>query len=127
MIEQTALVLAVLAALLFKHFLFDFVFQRPYQFLNKRTYGHPGGLLHAGLHAAGSIPALFIIPPSFAIGAAIIIGEFVVHYHVDWAKEQIQLRLNLDRDGSGHYFLLGADQLIHQVTYLGIAAILASA
>ena len=58
MTETIALMLAVLVALLFKHFLFDFVFQRPYQFLNKGIYGHPGGILHAGLHAAGTIPAL---------------------------------------------------------------------
>lgn len=126
MTEQTSLVLAVLAVLLFKHFLFDFVFQRPYQFLNKGYYGHPGGLLHAGLHAVGSIPAFFIIPPSLGIAAAIVAGEFVIHYHVDWTKEQIQKRLNLGNTGSGHFFLLGADQFLHHLTYIGIAAVLVS-
>lgn len=127
MSENVALVLAVLAALLFKHFLFDFVFQRPYQFLNKGTYGHPGGILHAGLHAGGTIPALLIMPPPLWIGAAIVVGEFAIHYHLDWLKEQLQKRFNLGNTGSAHFFLLGADQFLHQLTYLGIAAVLVSA
>lgn len=126
MSEETSLVLAVLAALLFKHFLFDFVFQRPYQFLNKGTYGHPGGILHAGLHAVGSIPAFLIIPPPLWVGALIVLGEFVIHYHLDWAKEQINYRLKLGNEDSGHFVLLGADQMLHGFTYVGIAAILIS-
>ena len=27
-------------------------FRPPYQFCNKDTYGHPGGVLHAGIHVA---------------------------------------------------------------------------
>jgi len=124
--EDAELVLTVLAVLLFKHFLFDFVFQRPYQFLNKGTYGHPGGILHAGLHAVGSIPALLIASPGLWLGVALIAGEFVIHYHLDWAKEQLHKRFNLGNNGSGHFFLLGSDQMLHQFTYLGMAAILVS-
>ena len=126
MTENVAQVLTVLMLLLLKHFLFDFVFQRPYQFLNKGTYGHPGGILHAGLHAAGSIPALLVMPPPLWLGAAIVAGEFVVHYHLDWMKEQLQKRFKLGNTGSAHFFVLGADQFLHQLTYIGIAAILAS-
>lgn len=126
MAEQTSLVLTVLAVLLFKHFLFDFVFQRRYQFLNKGIYGHPGGILHAGLHAFGSIPAFFIIAPSFAIGAAIVVAEFLIHYHIDWTKEQLQRRLQLGNDTTGHFILLGADQFLHHMTYIAIALVLVS-
>lgn len=32
-----------------KHFIVDFPLQAfPYQYQNKGTYGHPGGLLHSG-------------------------------------------------------------------------------
>jgi hypothetical protein len=55
-----------------------------------------------------------------------VVGEFLIHYHIDWTKEQIERRFNLSTERSGHYFLLGTDQLLHQLTYVGIVAILAS-
>ena len=126
MTNEAALILAAVAALQVKHLIFDFLLQRPYQFKNKGKYGHPGGILHAGLHALGTIPCLCILPPSFGVGVAIVVGEFLLHYHIDWTKEQIERRLNLSTERSGHYFLLGTDQLLHQLTYVGIVAILAS-
>ena len=119
-------IFALLAVLLAKHYVFDFVLQTPYMFLNKGKYGHPGGILHAGLHALGSIAAIVILPPSFVIALAIVVGEFVIHYHVDWSKEQIERRLKLTGTDAGHYIVFGFDQLLHQLTYLGIAAILIS-
>ena len=120
-------IFALLAVLLVKHYIFDFVLQTPYMFLNKGKYGHPGGIFHAGLHALGSIAAIVILPPSFIVALAIVIGEFVVHYHIDWSKEQIEHRLKLTGTDAGHYILLGFDQLLHQLTYLGMAAILIGA
>lgn len=116
----------LLAILLAKHYVFDFVLQTPYMFLNKGKYGHPGGILHAGLHALGSVAAIVVLPPSLLIAVAIVIGEFVVHYHIDWTKEQFEHRLKLSPSGSGHFILLGLDQLLHQLTYLGIVIILIS-
>jgi hypothetical protein len=122
-----SIILVLLAVLLAKHYVFDFVLQTPYMFRNKWIYGHPGGILHAGLHALGSIPAILILPPSFLIALAIVVGEFVVHYHIDWTKEQIERRLKLTPSDSGHFYLLGADQLLHQLTYIGMVAILITA
>lgn len=122
--EEAVLIIGVLAALFVKHCIFDFFLQTPYQYLNKGTYGHPGGILHAGLHAIGSIPALLILPPGFFIGAAIVVGEFVIHYHIDWSKEQLQRRWQIGQSDAGYYRFLGVDQLLHQLTYLGIVAVL---
>jgi hypothetical protein len=124
--NEEALILAAIAALQVKHLIFDFLLQRPYQFRNKGTYGHPGGILHAGLHALGTVPCLLILPPPFGVGLAIVVGEFILHYHIDWTKAQIERWLNLSPERSGHFFLLGTDQLLHQLTYVGIVAILAS-
>lgn len=120
------LLIAALTALQVKHFLFDFVFQRPYSFFrNKGIYGHPAGIIHAGLHALGSIPAILIMGPALLVGAVIVVGEFIVHYHIDWTKEQIDRRFAPDT--SGHFVVLGADQLAHQLTYVAILAILIAA
>ena len=120
-------VLAVFLWLQIKHFIFDYVLQTPYQFRNKGFYGHPGGLLHAGLHALGTVPVFFILPTSWPMAAAIVIGEFVVHYHVDWAKEQSLRRWQLTMKNAWYWRIYGIDQLAHQLTYVVIAALLAGA
>lgn len=126
MTNEEALILAVLAALQVKHFVFDFVLQRPYSFFQyKGVYGHPAGIVHAGLHGLGSIPAILIMPPSFLVGAGIVVGEFIIHYHIDWTKVQIERRYKLTE--AGHSLALGADQLAHQLTYIGMLAILMAA
>jgi hypothetical protein len=106
-----------------KHFLFDFVLQTSYQVKNKGKFGHPGGILHSGLHAAGTAFVLFIMAAPGAILVAIVVAEFLVHYHIDWGKDQITRRF---ATGQNAFFwqMIGLDQLLHQLTYLAIAAIL---
>ena len=110
-----------------KHFLCDFVLQTAYQYRNKGTYGHPGGFLHAGLHAAGSLPAVLIFAQSGGLVAAILAAEFAIHYHVDWLKEQVNKRCGLTTSDAPYWMVFGADQLIHQMTYLAILVVLARA
>jgi hypothetical protein len=123
---RVALIL-VFIVLEVKHYIFDYVLQTPYQFRNKGFYGHFGGLIHAGLQALGSLAAFLVIAPSLALGLAIVAGEFVVHYHVDWSKEQILRRMRLTTTDAGYWRVYGADQLAHHLTYIAIAAALALA
>ncbi|MGN6147538.1 MAG: DUF3307 domain-containing protein [Rhizomicrobium sp.] len=114
---------AVLLALLIfqiKHFLCDFAFQTYDQVKTKGIYLHLGGLSHAGLHMLGSIPALLILGPAPALMAALLVGEFLVHYHTDWAKSQIDGRLRLNDTNSLYWTIFGSDQLVHQATYLAM-------
>jgi hypothetical protein len=117
--------LAVVALLLVKHFLFDFVLQTQFQLTNKRIYGHPGGLLHAGLHVLGTAPAFLIITPSAGLGALILGAEFVAHYHIDWIKEQILRRTRWGYGDGRFWAIFGGDQLAHGLGYLLIAWVLA--
>lgn len=107
-----------------KHFIFDYVLQTPYQYLNKGIYGHPGGLLHAGLHILGTLTVFAVMRSGWAVAIGILLGEFVLHYHVDWAKEQLLARGRLTPDTAGYWRLHGLDQFIHQATYIGMVAIL---
>jgi hypothetical protein len=122
---QVQLVLLALLILQVKHFVADFVLQSPYQFLNKGTYGHPGGFVHAGIHALGTILAFFIIRPSLGLGIAIMLGEFVAHYHIDWMKERTVRRQQLKFPQAEFWWAFGADQAMHQATYIAIVAVLA--
>jgi hypothetical protein len=110
-----------------KHSIGDYVLQTSYQYLNKGIYGHPGGLLHSSLQALLTLPVFLVLPPSSAaLGAAIIVGEFVVHYHLDWTKEQLVKRYELTQTDQRFWILFGIDQLAHMLTYVAIIAILIS-
>jgi Protein of unknown function (DUF3307) len=122
--DQITLVLAALAYLQIKHYVCDFILQRPYQYLNKGIYGHPGGLVHAGLHAIATCPLFVFITPPFKLGAAIIVAEFVVHYHIDWLKEQVMKRTGWQTADNGYWWALGGDQLLHQLFYVVIVVVL---
>ena len=93
-----------------KHLIIDFFCQTSYQYLNKGKYGHPGGLLHSGLH--GIVTGIILNP---VLG----ILDALVHYHIDWSKIQLNNKFNLKPDNSEKYWwLLGIDQYLHALTYL---------
>lgn len=116
--------LAVLIILEIKHFVFDYPLQTAYQLKNKGRYGHPGGILHSGLQALGTLAAFVVVTPTLALGAAIVVGEFLVHYHCDWAKDKIIRRLGSTSADREFWWAIGGDQLVHHLTYIVIAGIL---
>jgi hypothetical protein len=117
-------VLAVLLYLQEKHFICDYPLQTNYLVVNKGTYGHPGGVIHAGIHAIATIPAFLIITPPLSVGIGIVVAEFLIHYHVDWAKQQVMARMGWQSRDAEFWWGIGADQFLHYATYLAIAAIL---
>ncbi|HSM95915.1 MAG TPA: DUF3307 domain-containing protein [Rhizomicrobium sp.] len=112
----------LLALLIFqiKHFLSDFVLQTSNQVLNKGRYLHMGGITHAGLHMLGSVPALLVLTRVPFVVMALLLGEFLIHYHTDWSKAQIDRALRLNDTNTLYWTIFGSDQLIHQLTYLGM-------
>jgi hypothetical protein len=127
MSDLTWAILLGFVVLSMKHTVGDFFLQTSYQYLNKGIYGHRGGLIHSGLQALLTIPVFLVLPPSSALLAiAIIAGEFVVHYHLDWSKEQLIKRYGLTQEDPWFWHLFGLDQLCHMVTYVVIIAILIS-
>ena len=112
----------LLAALSVKHFVADFLYQPPYQWKNKGTFGHPGGILHAGQHAVATYFVLAFCPISMLAAIAVCAAEFVIHYITDWAKMDINTRYGWGANTHNEFWiLLGIDQLIHSLTYVGIA------
>lgn len=108
----------ILLLLLFtKHFIVDFPLQWRYQYANKGTYLHPGGLLHSGLHGIGT----WICFVSFAPGAALYLAwiDALLHYHIDWAKMNLNSKLGWGPTTHEQFWwLLGLDQFLHAVTYI---------
>ena len=116
---MTSAAITLLALLLVKHCLCDFVFQTPWQLSQKGTYGAPGGLVHAGSHVTGTFIALLAVMPSPTVILTVLVAEFVVHYHIDWVKEQVVRRCDI-REGARFWNAIGVDQLLHNLTYLAI-------
>jgi hypothetical protein len=113
----------ILIALLFtKHFVIDFPLQKPYQWQNKGTYGHPGGILHSGLHGIGTYFCFVWFAPVAAIYLALI--DAVIHYHIDWAKMNLNARMGWGANTHEQFWwLLGLDQFLHALTYVGLVAL----
>jgi hypothetical protein len=122
--EQAVLVLWTVLAFQIKHFLGDFVLQTGAQVAGKGFYGRRGGIEHAATHALLSIPVLVILTCSPLLIAAVAAAEFLVHYHVDWAKARTDRRMGWSNRTRIYWAAFGIDQLLHQLTYLAIVVVL---
>ncbi|MCX5497558.1 DUF3307 domain-containing protein [Kaistia dalseonensis] len=116
--------LAALAVLQVKHLICDFFLQSSNQIENKGTYGHPGGLIHAGIHAIGSLAVFLIYPVPILTAIVILIAEFLAHYHIDWLKNVIGRHYGWTPRDKQYWWAMGADQFLHQITYLIMVAVL---
>jgi hypothetical protein len=114
--------LAALLAFEVKHFLGDFVLQTKWQVDSKKRYLAPGGLLHAAIHAILTVPVLMVFTAAPAVLIGVPVAEFLLHYHIDFAKARIDVATGWTGGDQAYWFLFGFDQLLHQLTYLGIVA-----
>ena len=114
--SELQLIILLLALFGIKHFVCDFVLQFPYMLAQKGTYGAEGGIHHATIH---SIWTWFILLPflgTFAVFPALF--DAALHYHIDWAKQQLNKALTpADRM---FWVWFGADQGLHYLTYIAI-------
>jgi hypothetical protein len=113
--------LAAITYLLVKHAIADFILQTDQIFRQKGSYGAPGGLWHALIHILLTAPVFLLFPGGGpGLAAMLLAGEFVVHYHIDWTKEQILRREGWTPKDKYFWWALGIDQLLHGLTYVAI-------
>ena len=115
----------LLVLLQLKHLAADFMMQTPWMIAGKGRYGAAGGLVHASIHGALTAVALLIAGITASVALPLALAELVIHYHVDWTKEQVSVRVNWSPANKFYWWLFGADQAAHQLTYLGLCAWLA--
>lgn len=119
-----------MTVLIVKHFVADFPLQTMTMVLNKGTYGDIRGIDHSAVHGMLTMFVVFPFLPwnELTLHWAVVLGllDAAVHYHVDWAKMQINRRYNLTPQDNRFWILLGLDQLAHYLTYVLICAIMVS-
>lgn len=103
-----------------KHVICDYFLQSTNQLLHKGLYGHPAGLLHAGIHAIGSVPVFWIMPTRLPVALLILVLEFIAHYHIDWVKSALSRHYGWEARDKQYWWAMGLDQLAHQATYLAM-------
>jgi len=114
----------LLAALFIKHWYIDFVNQSQEEIIGKGIYGNAYGVMHSIKHgAATAIIMLFFV---FNFEVAVLVGflDFLIHYHIDWAKTNINNRYGYTAEMPKFWLWLGADQLAHSLTYLWLVWLL---
>lgn len=106
-----------------KHWYIDFVNQSEQEVQWKGTYLDWRGMKHSVKHGIATmlIMCFFIDFPS-----ALVLGvmDAILHYHIDWAKMNINKKYNYTIDNPKFWAWLGADQLAHQITYIGLVWLL---
>lgn len=111
-----------------KHLWIDFLWQPSYEYLNKGTFLHPGGIRHSFKHALASLLILGFVPhlgPYPWVFWSLIFGEFVIHYLIDFSKVNINKKFGWGPTTHAEYwYLTGFDQFLHQMTYLGMVTVL---
>jgi hypothetical protein len=118
--------LLLLAGFQVKHVLGDYVFQNAYILEHRRVWGHPGGVLHVAIHAALTLPLLLVAGVHGLLFVAILLGEALFHYHVDWLKDGWIHRAGWTTADKQYWWLTGIDQMLHQLSYLVIVGLIAS-
>lgn len=117
--QDIALVLFLLVLFTIKHFLADFVFQTEYMLRKGHTKGWQRPLAaHCAVHAALTFLVTFTPIGLWAVGLAAI--DFVIHFCVDYWKAQIA---RYPLNSRAFWISLGADQLLHYLTYIALAYI----
>lgn len=109
-------VLLVFFLLQVKHFLADFVWQTDQMVQEKGTYGAKYGIYHSLIQSAGTFVAFAWIHPALGVITAFL--DFLAHYHIDWAKMNINKHWHYTPAQKEFWLWLGLDQLAHQLTYV---------
>ena len=86
LLYQPILLIALLQA---KHFICDGPLQTKAMVDAKSIYGARLGLVHAGIHGLGTLLVLLLVHYSMQLCLVLAAADFIVHYHVDYTKENI--------------------------------------
>lgn len=116
-IDIITVLFVILIALQIKHWYIDFVNQTTAEVISKGHYGELTGIMHSLKHGIATGLIILIIEPEIAISIGLL--DFILHYHIDWAKRNFG---NQDIQDKRFWRDMGFDQMMHQLCYIGYIA-----
>ena len=116
--SQILNVLIFVAAFQIKHFVCDGLLQTKAMVDAKSKYGKGLGLVHAAIHGVGTAVVLLLCRQNITVVLGLAVLDFVLHYHVDYTKENIVKAFGWTIADAKYWWALSADQTVHQLTYL---------
>ena len=114
----------IMVLFVLKHLVFDWLYQPPFMYKNKSTYLQIGGVVHSLLHGVSTFFIAWCFADLHTAFLAGIIDE-VLHYHIDWAKMNINKKFDWTATNSENFWkLVGVDQTLHLLTYIGLICVI---
>ncbi|WP_082181829.1 DUF3307 domain-containing protein [Aestuariivita boseongensis] len=120
MTELALQILILLSLLQIKHMFSDYFLQTSRMLEGRGTYFHMGRAQHALVHAVGSLICLLIVGAPIGVILVLILLEWVVHFHIDWAKAAYTATKGHGPADAGFWRAAGFDQFLHQMTYVAM-------
>ena len=120
-------ILILMLLLQLKHAIGDGPLQTRWMLEQKSRYGASGGLVHALIHGGGSLAALVAFGVPLLMSVSLAAADGVIHYHVDYLKEQVVKRQGWTHTDTYFWWALAADQTLHHLTYFAMASVIVSA
>ncbi|MCF6232892.1 MAG: DUF3307 domain-containing protein [Rhodobacteraceae bacterium] len=118
--ELAATILLLFSLLLIKHMFADYFLQTARMIAGRGTYLHMGRAQHAAIHALLSVPCFLVIGVGLPFVLILVAIEWVVHFHIDWAKARYSDARAL-HPGQAHFWkAFGVDQTLHGLTYVAM-------
>ncbi|MCJ2139614.1 DUF3307 domain-containing protein [Methylobacterium sp. E-066] len=116
----------LLVAFAVKHLAADFLFQTNWMAQGKERASAWAGPLcaHTGLHGLGTLLIALAVKPALWWIALV---DFVIHTGIDRGKAVVGQRTQFPATDARFWWLIGVDQFLHQITHIGLAAVLAAA
>jgi hypothetical protein len=111
-------IFVVLGLLFVKHWYIDFINQSMEEVHGKGIYGNAHGIMHSLKHGIATAAVFMLAIQSFEVSWILGMIDMAIHYHVDWAKININKKYNYTPENPKFWAWLGADQLAHSITYL---------
>lgn len=121
MTDLVGTVLILIALLLIKHMFADYFMQTPKMMSGRGQYWHMGRAQHAAVHAVGSAIVFVILGTPVWFILAVCVLEWVVHFHIDWAKAKHSDSKCLSPTEAAFWRAFGMDQTLHGLTYVAMA------
>lgn len=103
------------ALFLIKHFICDFLLQTGNIAMKKHNYSTVESYAHSAFHALGAIVVIGLMGWSQYWWIGLLTG--LIHYGIDFVKGNLNEKYELTPTMTMFWWLLGADQLAHGLTY----------